>query len=294
VRAIISLVTIPLLTVVLLGRAAVAPKEARAEVRVVPAAARAAQAEGPRRVRAKAAYLFDETAGRTLWARHPTTKLPIGSMTKVMTALIVIQRGHLDRKIRIKRRYLDYAFAHHGSTAGLRVGDRITARELLYAMLLPSGCDAAAALADAYGPGERGFVRVMNRRAVRLGMRRTHYASFDGTTSGYSTARDMVTLGRYAMRDPTFRETVRQSKHILPAGGGHHRYVWRSTNLLLRYDPGVVGIKTGYTREAGYCSLFAAQSGGRALIGVVMHSSRTNPNARVTDAIKVLNWGFDH
>jgi serine-type D-Ala-D-Ala carboxypeptidase (penicillin-binding protein 5/6) len=298
VRATVALATIVGLTAVVL-RSGVASAEARAAVRVEPAAVRAAQAGGPRGVRAKAAYLFDETAGRTMWTRQPATRLPIGSMTKVMTALIVIQRGHLNRKIRIKRRYIGYALAHDGSRAGLRVGDRITAGELLYAMLLPSGCDAAAALADAYGPGQRGFIRLMNRKAVKVGMRRTHYTTFDGTpwptpTAGYSTARDMVTLGRYAMRNPTFREVVHHRTHVLRAGGGHHRYVWRTTNYLLGKGPGVLGIKTGYTRAAGYCSLFAVRSGGRELIGVVMNSSRTNPNARVTDAIKVLDWGFSH
>ncbi|MGI8333359.1 D-alanyl-D-alanine carboxypeptidase family protein [Actinomadura scrupuli] len=259
----------------------------------------AVRSKGPAGIRARAAYLFDASAGRTMWSRHPATRLPIGSTTKVMTALVVIRRGHLDRKITIKRRYIDYAIAHHGSRAGLRAGDRITARELLYAMLLPSGCEAAAALADVYGPGQAGFVRAMNRLAAKVGMRRTHYANFDGTpwptpTSGYSTARDMVVLGRYALRYPLFREIVHHSRHVLPAGAGHRRYVWRSTNILLHYDPGVIGIKTGYTSAAGSCSLFAARSGGRELIGVVLNSSRTNRNARVIDAIKMLNWGFAH
>jgi D-alanyl-D-alanine carboxypeptidase (penicillin-binding protein 5/6) len=291
------------------GRASVASPQAGtkpgAEPRTLPApartvrAARTAPVRGPAGVRAKAAYLFDESAKRTMWSRHPATRLPIGSTTKVMTALIVIRHGQLNRKITIKRRYIDYAISHGGSRAGLRAGDRITTGQLLYAMLLPSGCDAAAALADVYGPGRVSFVRAMNRMAAKVGMKRTHYANFDGTpwptpTSGYSTARDMVTLGRYALRNPTLREIVHHSRHVLPAGAGHHRYVWRTTNALLRYDPGVIGIKTGYTKTAGYCSLFAARSHGRELIGVVLNSSRTNQQARVTDAIKLLNWGFDH
>jgi D-alanyl-D-alanine carboxypeptidase (penicillin-binding protein 5/6) len=299
VRAIIVVGALVGSTVVPFDSAGVVPAEARAAVRVVPTAVRAAWTAGPKGVQAKAGYLYDESAGRTMWSRHPATRLPIGSITKVMTALVVIRRGHLDRKITIRRRYIDYAVSHNGSRAGLRVGDRITVDQLLYAMLLPSGCDAAAALAEVYGPGPRSFVRAMNRLAAKVGMKRTHYANFDGTpwptpTSGYSTAHDMVSLGRYAMRNSTFREIVRHSKHVLPAGGGHHRYVWRSTNRLLGYDPGVIGIKTGHTSAAGYCSLFAAEADGRELIGVVLNSSRTNQNARVTDAIKLLNWGFDH
>lgn len=258
----------------------------------------AAAGDRPSRIRASSAYLFDLDANRALWARNGTSRRPIGSIVKVMSALVVIRTGNLDRKIRIKQSHLAYAAAHHGSTAGLHPGDRIPARELLYALLLPSGSDAAVALAEAYGPGRRGFVRKMNRMAAGFGMRGTHYANFDGLPypnpyAGYSTAGDLITLARHALLDPTFRTIVASRRHVLEGGRHRHgRYVWRTTNELLGDYPGMLGIKSGHTTAAGYCLLFAARRYGRTLIGVVLNSSRTNRAARFTDAVTLLEWGF--
>lgn len=258
---------------------------------------RAEAADGPRKVRARSAYLFDMTANRALWGRNRHTRRPIGSITKSMTAYVVIQAGHLDRRIRIKSRHLSYAMARGASTARLRPGDRLTTRELLYALLLPSGSDAAVALAEAYGPGKRAFVRKMNRTARRLGMTHTRFANFDGLPypgpySGYSTAADLVTFGRHALGDPTFRSIVGQRRHVVRATRAHRRYVWRSTNELLGDYPGMLGIKSGHTTAAGYCLLFAARRFGRTLVGAVLNSSQYDPGTRFDDAVRMLNWGF--
>jgi D-alanyl-D-alanine carboxypeptidase (penicillin-binding protein 5/6) len=173
----------------------------------------------------------------------------------------------------------------------------LTARQLLEALLLPSGSDAAFALARAYGPGWRAFVRKMNATAKRLGMTGTHYANFDGLPwptehSTYSTPHDLVIVGDAAMKSVIFRNIVRQRSHLIGATARHHRYRWQTTNLLLGSYPGVVGIKTGSTKGAGYCLLFEARHRGRTLIGVVLHSSGTNPDARFKDAARLLNWAF--
>jgi serine-type D-Ala-D-Ala carboxypeptidase (penicillin-binding protein 5/6) len=263
----------------------------------VGALRRADAADGPRKVRARSAYLYDMTSNRVLWGRDRNTRRPIGSITKAMTAYVVLQSGHLDRRIRIKSRHLSYAIARGASTAHLRPGDRLTARELLYALLLPSGSDAAVALAEAYGPGRRTFVRKMNKVARGLGMTRTHYANFDGLPypgpySGYSTAKDLVTFGRHALEDPTFRTIVGQRRHVLRATREHRRYIWRTTNELLGDYPGMLGIKSGHTSAAGYCLLFAARRYGRTLVGAVLNSSQRNPSTRFDDAVRLLNWGF--
>src|SRR5262249_23700446 len=139
---------------------------------------------------AKAALLENGTTGKVLWSRLPDKKLTIGSITKVMTALVVLKAGHLDRKITIKKAYLSRVTGQiDGSSAGLKVGDKITARELLYGLMLPSGCDAAAALADSYGPGYSGFVKKMNALAKKLGLSHTHYNNFDGLPFTPSGAR---------------------------------------------------------------------------------------------------------
>jgi D-alanyl-D-alanine carboxypeptidase (penicillin-binding protein 5/6) len=237
--------------------------------------------------------LADASSGKKLWARHAGARRQIGSITKVMTALVVLNEGHLDRKIRIKPVHVAYAAARNGSTARLRAGDRLTARELLYAMMLPSGCDAAAALADSYGHGWGRFVRKMNRTARRFGLRHTHYADMAGLSpAGYSTARDQVRLGRHAMRDATFRRIVADRRYVARGNRSHGRYVWRTTNELLGAYPGVLGVKSGHTAAAGYSFLFAARRYGRTLIGAVLDSSQSRPGARFADAARILNWGF--
>jgi serine-type D-Ala-D-Ala carboxypeptidase (penicillin-binding protein 5/6) len=157
----------------------------------------------------------------------------------------------------------------------------LTVQQLLNAMLLPSGCDAALALAKAYGPGRHAFVRTMNATARRLGMRRTRFSNFDGLPlptehSTYSTPRNLIALGRAAMKLAAFRRIVHHGSRRLVATADHHAYFWRNTNLLLGSYPGALGIKTGRTGAAGYCLLFEAAHGS-TLIGVVLHSFRHQP-----------------
>ncbi len=254
-------------------------------------------AAGPAAVHAKGAELANATTGRRLWSRRPNTRRPMASITKVMTALVVIRAGHLERKIRISAADVTYVRRNDAGSAHLHAGDVLTARQLLEGMLLPSGADAAIALAKAYGPGWRAFVRKMNATARRLGMTGTHYANFDGLPwptehSTYSTPHDIVILGDAAMRLTAFAAIVRQRSHSIAPTAQHHGYHWQTTNLLLGSYPGVVGIKTGSTDAAGYCLLFEARHDGRTLIGVVLDSSATNPDARFADAARLLNWGF--
>ena len=246
---------------------------------------------------AKGAELASTATGRILWGRAGNIRRPMASITKVMTALVVIRAGHLDRKIRISAAVPAYVRRYDASSAGLRVGDVLTARQLLEAMLLPSGCDAAYALATAYGPGWRAFAGKMNATAREMGLRSTHFANFDGLPwpterSTYSTPANLLALGLAAMRHAVFRRIVRQRTYYLPATAGHHAYLWQTTNLLLGSYRGAIGIKTGWTDLAGYCLLFEASRGGRALIGVVLDASTISPQARFTAAARILNWGF--
>lgn len=252
---------------------------------------------GPGGVQARGAELAAAATGSRLWGRAVNVRRPMASITKVMTALVVIGDGHLDRRIRISAAVPAYVRRHGAGNAGLRTGDVLTARQLLAAMLLPSGCDAAYALATAYGPGWRAFVAKMNAMARKLGLRSTHFANFDGLPwptgrSTYSTPRNLVILGLAAMRQAVFRRLVRHRIYYLPATRQHHAYLWRTTNLLLGSYQGAIGIKTGWTGQAGYCLLFEASRGGRTLIGVVLDASPTSPDARFTAAARILDWGF--
>jgi serine-type D-Ala-D-Ala carboxypeptidase (penicillin-binding protein 5/6) len=268
--------------------------------RAVPASAppaAATTAAAPTGVRAQGAELADAGTGQRLWGRAPGTKRPMGSVTKVMTALVVIEAGNLGRKIRVPASAVSYVASHGASSAGLRAGDVLTARQLLNAMLLPSGCDAAYVLATAYGPGRAAFVAKMNAEARRLGLTKTHFSNFDGLPyptprATHSTPANLVALGRAAIALAAFRATVDRQAYHLANRNGHHAYTWRNTNLLLGSYAGADGIKTGFTLAAGYCLLFEAHRGTRVLIGVVLHSTATRPGARFTAARRMLNWGF--
>jgi serine-type D-Ala-D-Ala carboxypeptidase (penicillin-binding protein 5/6) len=251
----------------------------------------------PAGVQAPGAALENEATGQLLWSRGLDIKRPIGSITKVMTALVVLQAGDPTRQITVSQAAINYTRENGGSSAGLHAGDTLTTEQLLAAMLVPSGCDAAYVLASAYGPGLTAFVAKMNAAARQLGLGRTHFSNADGLPlptehSTYSTPRDLLVIGRAAMAYPLFRAIVAQHRIALPAGPGHHAYIWHTTNDLISKYPGAIGIKTGSTLAAGFCLLFADQRSSGTLIGVVLDSSPTVRSVSFTDAEQLLNWGF--
>ena len=254
-------------------------------------------AGAPGGVRAKGAVLADAATGQLLWGRDVDTERPMASVTKVMTALLVLQGGNLGRQIRVPKAAFSYAWKYGGETAALRPGDVLTAQELLEALLLPSGADAAYTLANAYGPGLDAFVARMNATAAQMGMKNTHFTSPDGLpypteTSTYSTPSDLVMLGLAAMRYPAFRSIVDLRFDNLAKGSGHNHYWWQNTSAFIGSYKGAIGIKDGYTDKAGHCLLFEAVRNGRHLIGVVLDSPASGVSAGAQDAGKMLNWGF--
>jgi serine-type D-Ala-D-Ala carboxypeptidase (penicillin-binding protein 5/6) len=255
-------------------------------------------ASAPQRVLAKGAALADAGSMKLLWSRQLNAERPIGSITKVMTALVVIEAGDLNRQIRIPRAVLQYVAKYQGESAGLHPRDVLTARELLEALLLQSGCDAAYVLATTYGPGMPAFLAKMNATASQLGMTHTHFTSPDGLPypteySTYSTPADLLTLGTAAMKLPVFRSIVAQSfYHLAKKRGRHHAYWWDNTNDLIDSYRGADGIKTGYTDAAKHCLLFEAARHGMTLIGVVLGSPATGPASAAIAATRMLNWGF--
>ncbi len=251
----------------------------------------------PDGVRAPFAELADGKTGAVRWSRQPNTRAPMGSITKVMTALVVLEAGDLDRAISVPQAIIAYDREYDGSTAGLVPGEVLTARQLLYAMMLPSGCDAAYTLAEAYGPGQAAFIAEMNATAARLGLANTHFTDPSGLPaptgySTYSTPADLVKLGMHAMDSPLFRGIVGTQTYHQPAGPANRDHIWRTTNLLLRDYPGTIGVKTGSTDAAGTCLLFETVRAGQPLIGVVLHSSPASDAAAESDAQHMLDWGF--
>jgi D-alanyl-D-alanine carboxypeptidase (penicillin-binding protein 5/6) len=254
---------------------------------------------GPTGVAAAAAAIANADNGTILWSRDLNTERPMASITKVMTALVVLRAGGLNDRLRVPSAVTGYVDEYDASTAGLIPGDTLTVAQLLYAMLLPSGADAAYTLAEAYGPGLPAFVSKMNALARELGMTRTHFSNPDGLpyptgTSDYSTAADLLTLGRAAMRWQAFRQVVATRSYYLPAGDGHHAYAWDNLNPLLGLDPypGATGIKTGWTPPAGHCLLFEVAQGGVTLIGVNLDSPGQGSTVNGDAATAMLNWAF--
>src|SRR5579864_8368648 len=278
--------------------AAVASRSRAAVARPRPPAGPVIEVTGaPRGVKARGAILADAATGQVLWGRGMTTERPMASVTKVMTALVVLESGNLDQEVRVPKAAFTYVWKYGGESAALHPGDMLTTQELLEALLLPSGADAAYTLANAYGPGLAAFIARLNATAVRMGLTHTRFTSPDGLpypteTSTYSTPSDLLTLGLAAMRYPAFRTTVDQQFFHLPKGPRHHQYWWDNTNDLIDSYSGAVGIKTGYTDDAGHCLLFEADRNGRALIGVVLDSPATGVSAAAQDAAQMLNWGF--
>ena len=252
----------------------------------------------PPSVSLRGGELIDATTGTVLWGKDDTVGRPMGSITKVMTALLVLRAGDLGQEIKVTKAAIRYVHKDDASSAGLIAGDYLTARQLLEAMLLPSGCDAAYLLATAYGPGRAAFVAKMNAMAQSMGLTATHFSWFDGMPyptelSTYSSPADLIRLGERAMRYPTFRSIVTQKEYRVAATHLHHSYLWQTTDMLIGSYRGAIGIKTGNTRAAGHCLLFEARRDGITLIGVVLHANPAgNPNAAFRAARKLLNWGF--
>lgn len=245
--------------------------------------------------------LLDATTNHVLWGRDAKVQRPIASTTKIMTAVVVLESGvDLERQVTMRQRYLDRVRRVHGSLAGLKAGDRLTLRQLLYAMLLPSGSEAAVALADVVGEGkafqdrESDFVERMNARARSLGLKSARFGSADGTGSGARTKAsplDLALLTKHALTLPVFASvvaTISVSPVVQRPHGKTHQYVWRNSNLLLGNYAGVIGVKTGTSTPAGPCLVFAARRDGRLLIGVLLNSE--DAPTRFRDAVALMDW----
>lgn len=267
-----------------------------------------AQAAAPPKpsITAKGGFVMNSGTGRTLFAKAADTRRKTGSTTKVMTAKVVLSQPNLNlnSKVTYQKAYSDYIVRNGASSAkGLIVGDKVTVRELLYGLMLPSGCDAAYALADKFGKGStraarvKSFIGKMNKTAKDLGLKNTHFDSFDGISNGanYSTPRDLTKLARNVMKNSTFRTVVKtkdfKAKPVMKNGGTRAMPWWSNTNKpLLQSYRGAMGVKTGSGPEAKYCLVFAATRNGKTVIGTVLTSS-SGPN-RLKDAKKLLDYGF--
>jgi serine-type D-Ala-D-Ala carboxypeptidase (penicillin-binding protein 5/6) len=224
--------------------------------------------------------------GDVLWRQRPVLVLPMASLTKIMTALLVVERSHPNDPVRITKAALNYS----GSGIGLLPrGRRVRLETLLNGLLIVSGNDAAIALAVHLAGTERRFVAMMNTRAADWGLECTHFASSHGLENGNrSCARDLAVLTRLAMAEPRIRRIARRAQvdFRFPIKG-RRLYLYGHNPLIRLGYPGAIGLKTGYTNAAGRCFVGVARRNGRTL-GVVLLNSRDPAK----HAPKLLNAAF--
>jgi D-alanyl-D-alanine carboxypeptidase (penicillin-binding protein 5/6) len=254
-----------------------------AAVLLVLGAAPAAGAAPPKPL-AEAYLVQNGTTGETLLAHDAAQRVPIASITKLMTVLLAVERARLDDVVTVP----PIAAAVGESSLGLRAGERLTVRDLVRGALVQSANDAAYALAYHVGGGSVSrFVALMNARARTLGLRDTHFARPDGLDApGHvSSARDVTKLARVAMRKSFVRETVDDSSDTI--AGGRTLHTW---NDLLASFPGVFGVKTGHTSGAGWSQVAAARGPGYTIYATILGSpSRAQRNSDLT---QLLAWGL--
>jgi D-alanyl-D-alanine carboxypeptidase len=235
----------------------------------------------------RSGLLFDLDTGAVLWRHQPDRVLPIASLTKMMTALLVVERAPPDAKVRVTKE----ALAYKGSAVGvLPKGKRIKLETMLNGLLLPSGNDAAIALAQRISGTVAAFVARMNERAGDLGLACTRFSSPDGfeDAGNHSCAIDLAELARAVLDKPRLARIVRRRRAVLPFPiKGGRLYLFNNNPLLRTGYPGTLGIKTGYTDAAGRCLVAAARRNGRRLGVVLLHSP--DPGKQAT---QLLNRGF--
>jgi D-alanyl-D-alanine carboxypeptidase (penicillin-binding protein 5/6) len=239
-------------------------------------------------ITAPVGYLADLETGQELFAQAPHARRPIASVTKLMTALLTLERTHSDQIVTVPRSATDEVLGTHGSELDLRPGEKISVGDLLHGLLIQSSNDAAVALADFISGSTDRFVRLMNTRADRLGMRDTRFASPNGLDDhGYSTAADLVKLTQADYRYPEFARIVRTKFFTIPAPKGKPREI-ENRNVLLWLYPGTIGVKTGFTSGARFCLVAAAERDGLRLVTVILGA----PREPFSDAAALLNYGF--
>lgn len=218
-------------------------------------------------IKASALYLVELKSGRVLLEKDATRRLPLASLTKIMTALVALESAPLQEVVKIDRR----AIVHHSSYE-FRPGEEFLLRDLVAAMLVASANDACEAVAWHIGGSDKRFVVMMNERASQLGLTNTHFANpcgFDAP-GHYSTAADLAKLTEQALQQPFIPMMVRTLVRDIATVDGARKMSLHSTNELL-VDPDVNGVKTGYTSKAGRCLIASMFKDGHRLLLVALN-----------------------
>ncbi len=238
-----------------------------------------------KRIPAHSILLKELRSGRILFEHEVEKRLSPASLTKIMSALIILEKGRLDDLATVSRNAARAPKTH----LRLKVGEVFRLGDLLKAMMMVSANDACLAAVEHVGGDEEQFVTLMNAKAVALGLSGTHFSNgcgFDGPDH-YSTAEDLAKLSEVAMRNAVFRELVKEEREIITPVSGYRAYVLHNTNRLLGRIPGVEGVKTGFTSKAGRCLIAKVSQNGSDLLLVILNSNRRWNTAR-----SLIDYGF--
>ncbi|MEB3102779.1 D-alanyl-D-alanine carboxypeptidase family protein [Ferviditalea candida] len=244
-----------------------------------------AGAPNPPSIHAEAAALIDVQSGKMLMSLNGNKRMRIASLTKIMTAIVAIEKGNLSDKVKVGPR----AFGVEGSSIYLKKGEEMSLQNLLYGLMLRSGNDAAVAIAEHVGGSVDGFVYLMNEEAKLIGMTNSHFVNPHGLDAQdhYSTADDMAKLTAYALRNPVFREIVKTKVKTAPNPNEPWDYKWRNKNKMLTLYDGADGVKTGYTKLARRCLSSSATRNGQQLAVVTLDDSNDWADHQL-----LLDYGF--
>ncbi|MFC9709992.1 serine hydrolase [Paenibacillus sp. NPDC056933] len=236
---------------------------------------------------AQSAALIDVTSGRILYSKDGDKELRIASLTKIMTAIVAIEHGKLDDKVKVT----SSAFAKEGSSLYLKLGEVMTLENMLYGLMLRSGNDAASAIAEHVGGSEEGFVLLMNKKAEQMGLTHSHFMNPHGLDADghYSTANDLARLTAYALKNPVFKRIVATENKKAPNPNESWEYSWQNKNKMLRLYEGADGVKTGYTKKAFRCLVSSATRDGQQLAAVTL-----NDGDDWNDHARMLDFGFEN
>jgi D-alanyl-D-alanine carboxypeptidase (penicillin-binding protein 5/6) len=233
---------------------------------------------------ARNAILIEIDSGRVLYEKQAHVRIPMASTTKIMTALLVLEKANLDDIATVSKR----AARIGGSTMNLELGEQISVLALMYGLMLRSGNDAAIALAEHIAGSVEEFCELMNQKARELGAYNTSFVSPHGLDhhNHYTTAADLALITKEAMKNDLFRKII-ATKTITIDG-----HTMSNTNNLLYANNGIDGVKTGYTSKAGRCIVITAERNGMRIIGVILGCNTTNQ--RTTDALKMTEFAYDN
>ncbi len=273
------------------------------EEKPLPAKALAEKIDGPPVVSAKAWAIADGKTGKVLWGSKEHDPLAIASTTKIMTAHIVLRLAAGNAKVLDEVvTFSEAADKMPGSSSDLKAGEKVTVRDLLFGLLLPSGNDAATAFAEHFGGRFKGegkeddavakFIAEMNRTAKALKMEETKYLDPHGLSKNLASARDLATLTFTALKNPLFAKYVQTRRHtceVVDADGKKREVTWNNTNKLLDIE-GYEGVKTGTTTAAGSCLVASGRYEGDHVLVVVLGC--TSNDSRYADARNLFRWAW--